>query len=203
MTQKHEALKQVAKQILKDKGFKEEEIKEEYLLYGGINGALHSGSFEKFKDVKDTHFEVDVVGINSKNSIAIECGTCPAEKIAVLKFFFNEVILLPFFTISESDKIKIIELEKTIIAQKQQIALYNQRNTQCSNCSEKFRNYDSKVIELMQRLSNLLFCQGITQQKLSDRKHEIENMVSILDSMKSDLNEIQNYKTIATYTFDK
>lgn len=78
---KHKHLKAIAKQFLKDLGFSNKEIQEEYFVeVEGIRQKIR----------------VDVVGIDHERKIAIECGRVPAEKIGWLNLFFDEVIVLPY-----------------------------------------------------------------------------------------------------------
>lgn len=98
LSKNHNALKEVARKILEDMGFKTTEIKEEYWVGG-----------EGLKS-----FRVDIVGITNNHRVAIECGTTPGEKIAALKMFFDDVIVLPYFTINNSQEanIRIIREQK-------------------------------------------------------------------------------------------
>lgn len=75
----HMDLIEKAIDILKEQGFKDSEIKKEYQV------KLKDGTFKI----------VDVVGINSKERIAIECGGLTKD-ISVLNPFFNRVIHLPY-----------------------------------------------------------------------------------------------------------
>ena len=84
----HLSFKKIAVDILKEKGFKSEEIKEEYTV--------------EYKQDGRTKYEVDVVGINKDYKIAIECGTTEYSKILNLQKIFNEVIIV--------DALKVVEL---------------------------------------------------------------------------------------------
>lgn len=78
---RHKYLKIIAKEYLKDLGFSDNEIFEEYVIKEGqMKKALR----------------VDVVGIKGERRIAIECGRTPADKIAQLNLYFDEVICLPY-----------------------------------------------------------------------------------------------------------
>jgi hypothetical protein len=105
MSKDHEALKEVAIQILTNMGYLPNEIQQEYWVqpqqtYGMRNSQNHS-----------LHgFRVDVVGLNADKKVAIECGKTPGEKIAALKMFFDEVIILPYFSLN----VEQLDLERTI-----------------------------------------------------------------------------------------
>ena len=112
----HLVLKQNAKKILLKNGFKQNEIFYEY----------------KLKITKDKYFLIDVVGINSKRKIFIECGGLSSRsKIGLIKNFCNKVIHLPY-------------LLKTITREhKRIIAIYDLNNLQvlCERCNKKKGNY--------------------------------------------------------------
>lgn len=95
MTKNHTALKETARVILKEMGFKRDEIFDEYEI-GVKNGK--------------GNFRVDVAGIKKNQRVAIECGNTPGEKIAALKMFFDEVIVLPFFKLDITDRMLLREL---------------------------------------------------------------------------------------------
>ena len=71
----HRDLVKEAKKILKEKGFADDEIYEEFW----------------FKS-----YRVDAVGWSSKRKVAVACGYCGPKKRQDLERFFNEVICLPF-----------------------------------------------------------------------------------------------------------
>jgi len=73
MSVRHVDLIKKAKEILKNKGFKEDEIHEEF----------------GFKN-----YRIDVVGWSDENKIAVECGYCDSGKREELEKFFDEVICL-------------------------------------------------------------------------------------------------------------
>lgn len=83
MTTNHTALKEVGRKILESMGYQSNEIKEEYEICGNKKS-----------------FRVDLVGLKESKSIAVECGTTSGEKIAALKMFFDQVIVLPYFTLN-------------------------------------------------------------------------------------------------------
>jgi hypothetical protein len=64
-----------AKEILREKGFTDEDIHEEFW----------------FKD-----YRVDAVGWSPERRVAVECGYCTARKREDLERFFDEVVCLPF-----------------------------------------------------------------------------------------------------------
>jgi DNA-binding transcriptional ArsR family regulator len=71
----HRDLMKKAKQLLKEKGFLEDEI--------------HEGFWFK-------NYRVDTVGWSPRRRVAVECGSCSATKRRDLEKFFDEVICLPF-----------------------------------------------------------------------------------------------------------
>ena len=77
----HDRLKRLARLMLSEKGFSENEIFEEY----------------RISQIK-RDLVVDMAGVSEVNhlSVGIECGNTPAEKIPQLKLFFDEVIVLPY-----------------------------------------------------------------------------------------------------------
>jgi hypothetical protein len=57
------------------------------------------------------------VGINQQKKIAVECGFTSGNKIAALQMYFDDVIVLPYFTLSfdkENYERKIRELQKEL-----------------------------------------------------------------------------------------
>jgi len=74
MSISHVDLIKKAKEILKKKGFREDEIHEEF----------------GFKN-----YRIDVVGWSNNKKIAVDCGYCDPSKCEELKKFFDEVICLP------------------------------------------------------------------------------------------------------------
>ena len=119
-TEKHKKLKLLGRVLLKDKGFLDTEIYEEYkILIGrknyvvdicGINPNLYSGHR------RNIH--------GGGKAVAIECGHTNAEKLTNLKLFFDEVLHLPYGIISLDSDLretlqgyitKIKSLEKEII----------------------------------------------------------------------------------------
>ena len=87
----HEKIKELAIQILRMKGYEDNQIFQEY-----------SVSFPMLKKP----LVVDVVGINAENNrnMAIECGITPSGRLSQLQLFFDEVMFIPF--VSSLDNIK-------------------------------------------------------------------------------------------------
>jgi len=86
MYKNHEELKKLARRVLKDMGFRKEQIKEEYY----------------FHPVKGIRYMIDVVGISQHWEkphlwVAIECGKCKEKKKEDLKKFFDFVIHIPYY----------------------------------------------------------------------------------------------------------
>ena len=80
----HRELKEKGKEILRDKGFREDEIKEEFKLKIGKSNRFYL---------------VDVAGIKDGDiEIAVECGSLKAEKMAMLRELTKEVIHIPHFS---------------------------------------------------------------------------------------------------------
>jgi len=75
MSTGHQNLIEKAKEILRQKGYREDEIHEDF----------------GFKSHR-----IDVVGWSKDKKIAIECGHCDREKLRDLKDFFDEVIYLSY-----------------------------------------------------------------------------------------------------------
>ena len=74
----HNLLKEIAKHYLRTFGFKENEIFTEYKV--------------KIKNYSSPTVRVDVVGINRKKKIAIECGSVNYSKMKALSKIFDKVI---------------------------------------------------------------------------------------------------------------
>jgi len=74
----HRAYKNVAIDILKEKGFEPAEIQEEYDVQYAVNGKMR--------------YMVDIVGIKSNYRVAIECGQTEHSKLTNLRKIFDEVI---------------------------------------------------------------------------------------------------------------
>ncbi len=143
-TEKHKKLKLLGRVLLKDKGFLNTEIHEEYkILIGrknyvvdicGINPGLESGQFRSSSKGK---------------AIAVECGTSDSEKLINLGLFFDEIIYLPYgITSLDTDlrktlqeemekrtslKKEIERLEKRITALNRYISTLNNRVKQNKN----------------------------------------------------------------------
>jgi len=85
---RHNKLVEKAKQLLITKGFKQDEIFEEYTITGQ-NG---------------TWVVVDVAGIRNDKKIAVECGSIGQNRIAKLKQYFDDVLHIPYVK-RDGDKI--------------------------------------------------------------------------------------------------
>lgn len=77
----HRTLKEKAKKILREKGFKDSEIFSEYPV--------------KFDEEVKFRHDVDIAGIKPELKIAIEIGSTPKNRINNLKKFFDQVIHIP------------------------------------------------------------------------------------------------------------
>ena len=99
----HQDIKAQAESLLKERGFSEDEIQDEYKVRIG----------KKL-------FIVDVVGLKDEMAIAIECGIVKKNKLIALETYFDEVIHLPY--LSEGSPSKIKEYEKIIKELKQNIS---------------------------------------------------------------------------------
>jgi hypothetical protein len=95
----HDELKQMARKILMDRGFKEAEIFEEYMV--------------KTHEMR-TGFRVDVAGITDDLKIAVECGAVQGQKVAQLQLFFDEVVLLPYLSCKKEIPQKEIPQDRSI-----------------------------------------------------------------------------------------
>jgi len=116
--------------MLKDMGFSEDQIHEEYVLR--IEGNGDRQHINKFQ------YRIDVAGISSEKKVAIECGRTSGNKIMWLKPFFDEVVLLPHIKVFGS-KNQELEYRLRKIQQKlkdkekdykQQIANLSEKNNQ-------------------------------------------------------------------------
>lgn len=77
----HRVLKEKAKEILKSRGFSDEEIFSEYPV--------------QFDEHVHFRHDVDIAGIKPNQKVAIEIGSTPKNRINNLKKIFNEVIHIP------------------------------------------------------------------------------------------------------------
>jgi len=107
----HDELKAMAREHLKDLGYLDEEIYEEYSI-------SKWNDTSKLKLTKD--FRVDVVGIkkDGTHTVAFECGNCAPEKLIQLNLFFDEVWQLPYISDRFSQDVKIRSLEKQLADEK-------------------------------------------------------------------------------------
>ncbi len=99
----HAGLKEVAKQILRSKGFADNQIFTEYPV-------LQQGQIiqrESYYPERELKFPVkkgivtDVIGLKENYSIAIECGNTPSDRLCQLKLLFDEVLYLPYVDLPE------------------------------------------------------------------------------------------------------
>jgi hypothetical protein len=132
--ERHAHLKQLAKEYLQSQGFTSEQIFEGYKLMVG-----------------QTDFTIDVVGKTVKHSIAIEVGLIVPEKLQVLKYFFNQVIYLPYGTLILTEERIKLEMEKKSIDELRQqvitdpkkqrneieLQLYKLYQSRCNSCKNK------------------------------------------------------------------
>ena len=98
-SREHKDLKEYGRVILMKKGFRTDEIYEEYRL-----------KIKKLDGVTPRRmFLIDICGISDREdfnkSVAIECGNTEPEKLVQVRLFFDEVIHLPYdieFTLDDS-----------------------------------------------------------------------------------------------------
>ena len=154
-TEKHKRLKLLGRVLLKDKGFVDTEIYEEYeILIGrkkyvvdicGINPNLYSGHR------RNIH--------GGGKAVAVECGNTSAEKLTNLKLFFDEVVHLPYGIISLDSDLRetlqgyimtIKSLEKEIIELNRVI---RDRESDIKSLEERNRLHEKTMIiaELLKR----------------------------------------------------
>lgn len=93
---KHRQLKEKAFQRLRDMGFKDDEIFEEYKLEDKENETINSMRADYTPPSYHLKW-VDVVGKNEDRIVFIECGNIDNNKIEFLKKL-GEVIILPYRT---------------------------------------------------------------------------------------------------------
>lgn len=108
----HEDLKREASLWLIKRGFKPKDVHEEYEV-----------------SVNNRVFRVDVVGINQNHKVAIECGKVDANRLPILRLFFDEVLLLPYgtkFILPELEK-RLLQKESTIIRLEKEITKFESR----------------------------------------------------------------------------
>jgi len=123
----HKALKEYARQLLLNMGFKDSEIIDEYTV--------------KTDGMKKS-FRVDVAGIKPDYKVAIECGVTDSDKLIWEKLFFDEVIALPFLRINKDAGLyerqirelneKIAELNKKLEEKNQQLKQFEALTLQSS-----------------------------------------------------------------------
>lgn len=91
----HIELKKMAHLMLYEKGFKENQIKEEFKI--------------NIRNAKRKFLIVDVVGLKKENKIAIEVGNTPLNKLIQLELFFDEVVHIPY-GVSRAEQIDLDNL---------------------------------------------------------------------------------------------
>ena len=170
MTANHTALKEVARKVLANMGYTPDEIKEEYSV-GGYD-------FRK-------SFRVDVVGLKKDKRVAIECGATPGEKIAALKMYFDEVIVLPYFTLN----IKKAEYERTVRIQSEEIVRLRERIKQLE---AEIRNTDRRESIMSEIFKDCLelFSRIIRETKFYNNRYDQEN-IQIIEDMKQSLDSLK------------
>lgn len=116
----HKFLKHIGIKILEDRGFMDDEIKEEYSI-----------------PIRNTNYRVDVCGISPRlgKKIAIECGRCEAEKLTILSTYFDEVVHLPYDTFS------------TLIEHEDLIRDNKFKETQIDSLNREIEEYKLKINE--------------------------------------------------------
>ena len=96
----HEELKQIAKKILLNRGYKEDQILGEYELILPDRNYSYVVDVVAFKDTKDvdkSEFRKRARG-TAIPDVMIECGDTSYEKIIELRFIGKEVMWLPYGT---------------------------------------------------------------------------------------------------------
>jgi len=95
-SENHKKLKELAWIVLMQRGYKFDEIQEEYRV--------------NMPNTKKTvGYIVDVVGINNINKTAVELGECDPKKLTHLELYFDDVIHIPY-GIEQSSEINLSEL---------------------------------------------------------------------------------------------
>lgn len=77
----HDKLKKRGRDILRQMGFNDPQIFEEYHIA---------------RDNPIGGLRIDVAGIQKGNKVAVECGNTLLEKVAWLRLYFDVIILLPY-----------------------------------------------------------------------------------------------------------
>lgn len=174
MAHAHDQLKEVARKLLTERGFQLSEIHEEYWI--DSNQALRK-------------IRVDIVGINQTHKVAVECGHTPAEKIAVLKTYFDEVIVLPYFTLNNDSVDREIALRRAlekVDAQQKEITKLKEERRNKSNLEETFTDMARDWIEIAHRIA------------LDDEKYYVflseDNLDTLISKMIGKLEELRRIK---------
>lgn len=115
----HREIKRQAREILLEKGFKENEISEEFKVRIGRRNLI-----------------VDMVGISVNGIVAIECGSVSdRDKLSILRSEFDEVIHLPYL-----DKTLVSEIE----GYKREIRSQDRNIKELRKTIEKMRKIESE-----------------------------------------------------------
>jgi hypothetical protein len=119
MSLDHNALKLVARKILESRGFIQSEIYEEcpILTKGQTVKPLCYEAPEPYcyaapELTVKRGIITDLIGVNKEQSLAIECGNTPPERILQLKLFFDQVIWIP---VSLEERNKKLETENKFL----------------------------------------------------------------------------------------
>jgi len=163
-TEKHKKLKLLGRVLLKDRGYLDTEIFEEYKV-----------------EIGKKKYVVDICGIkNSKfgrpeKNIAVECGTTHSEKLINLKLFFNEIIFLPYGILSldadlrktlEEYMIKVQSLEKEIERLEKRIQALNGRVRMLRERDEQNSNLGIIAEALKRHASNHYYSYSKDDKKI-------------------------------------
>jgi len=147
-TEKHKELKLLGRVLLKDRGYLDTEIFEEYKI-----------------EIGNKCYIVDICGMgdpkrsNPQKNIAVECGTTNSEKMINLKLVFDEIICLPYgITSLDTDLRKTIEeyifkvkaLEKEI-EELRKVIRYKDRDINFLREREKQHDKVMLVVEVLKR----------------------------------------------------
>jgi len=138
----HDELKELGKDLLREMGYNEEEIKEEYPL----------------KYYNNNQYRIDVVAVtDSIVQVAIECGNVSYEKMNLLNELVKKVIHIPFHIQTHNVVQNVIE-EKVV-----EIVLL---------CDEKIAEKVKKGIEDGYTLEEIALMQKMTYVTLKKRLDE-------------------------------
>jgi hypothetical protein len=134
----HVLLKEVAKEILKIKGYID--IREEFPVVLNGHVIADSGLIKVKKSVY-----ADVVGFKEGYSIVVECGSTPSERLSQFKLFFDEVLYLPFVeNFKELVETKLLHEHINKLQQEKRELEQN-----LAQCRERLKTIDNKVREAL------------------------------------------------------